>query len=59
MDDLNTLKAKLKAYFAANSWDHDMTSGGGCETCGYGETEGFSIEKIQDLIEKFDPEKIS
>lgn len=58
MLDLKDLKAKLNAYFVANSWDHDMTSGGGCDTCGYGDQEGFSIEKIQELIEKFDPEKI-
>lgn len=58
MEDLNVLKIKLKAYIVANSWDNDITDGGGCDTCGYGAREGFSIEKIQDLIDKFDPEKI-
>lgn len=59
MNDLNQLKAKLKAYFTANSWNADVRDGSGCESCGYGESEGFSIERIQDLIDKFDPEKIS
>lgn len=60
MDEkLKEFKAKFKAFLVAKSWDNDMTDGGGCETCGYGAREGFSIEKIQELVDEFDPEKVS
>lgn len=50
-------KAKLKAFFAAKSMD--VRDSGGCETCGYGDEEGMSIEKINQAIDEFDEEAIS
>lgn len=53
----NEAKAKLKAFFAAQSMDvHEEADP---EDWTYGGADGMSIEKIMETIDAFDEEKVS
>jgi hypothetical protein len=56
---LDEWKAKLKAYFASQLWEEgDMYGPPYSEVTG-GDLEGFSLEKVNKVIDKFDPGKIT
>lgn len=54
-----TLKAKLKAFFAAQFFDDADVYGPDYSTMTSGDLEGFSLEAIGKVIDEFDPSKIN